>query len=359
MNIKGKLVYLVPGSVIFLLIYVFIAVKPVAPEFFFQPVWTTTLPESPLAFDSTAAFPDTAEAFILGDRFGYFTPEGTILFSRQFEAMVSASNRAWCAYPTDVKTTEVFQPNGTKLFTLNGAGFLHLDRERAYLFLPGGNGLSQISESGTVLWTYENTAPITAFNSSPSGTVVGYADGKLVCLDADGSEKMSFFPGGSDQQVILGAAISEDGSMIACVSGIDKQRFLLLKYTGNHYKVATHLWLEGNLKRQAFVAFEENAETVLFETQGALGLLDTASLRSHFIPAAGQILTAGRHSEDGVFVVLAKNGNEYTLSAVEKPDHQLAATTFTANNAFLIQRGQSVFLGIDRSISRLDIRGNR
>ncbi len=356
MNIKGNLKYIGTLSLIFLIIYMFLAAIPMGPDLFFEPVWTQDIsgpvPAVPSDFTKKGI-----EAFILGDKFGYFTPEGTILSSKSIENRVSATPSAWTVYPPNTFNTPVFFPDGSPKMTVQGSGFVFLDDTRTYLFLPGGDGVSRISDTGTVVWKREHTAPISAFNSSDAGTVIGYADGQLSCIANDGTEQFSFYPGGSDNQVILGSAISRDGTLVACVSGIDRQRFLLIRITGKQYKIIYHAYLEGNLRRQAFVNFENSGSFAFFETAGGLGIIDCRTLKKKIIPFEGQIISVGKNAGDALFVVLSKNGKKFTLSAIERPDHLVATSVFTAENAFIIQRENAIYLGADNRISRIDIRG--
>jgi hypothetical protein len=179
----------------------------------------------------------------------------------------------------------------------------------------------------------------------------------LVCIAPDGSELFAFYPGGSNQEVILGAAISADGTLAACVSGIDKQRILLIKISGGQYKIVFHTWLEDTLRCQAFVDFEKTGRYAFFETSESIGILDCYKNDISFLKIPGQVISAGECPGDSVFVVLSKDGLNYTLSAVENPNRLVAQTHFTAQNAFLIQRDNAVFLGTDNRISRIDIRG--
>jgi len=356
MNIKANLRYILTGSIIFLLVYLIVAAIPLGPDIYFAPIWTRTVSDS----DQTAlpgAFTGESEAFILGNRFGYFNPDGTILTSSTVNERITASGSAWAVYPQNARDTVVHFPDGTPKLTVAGSGFVHIDGDRTYLFLPGGGGVAQIADTGSRKWVLEHSAPITAFNSSPRGTIVGYADGLLSAVDPDGKELFSFYPGGSNREVILGASLSEDGTMAACVAGIDRQRFILVKLSGGQHKIIFHTYLEGDLRRQAFVDFEKNGRFVFFESRGSLGIVDCQRLSANRIPMQGEIIAAGEFPGETLFVILAKDGGKYRLEAIERPDHLVASATFEAKDAFLIQRENAIYLGRDNTISRIDIRG--
>ncbi len=359
MNIKGNLKYTITSSIVFLLIYMFVAAIPIGPDLYFEPGWTRDLtqpldsPDTPLVSSDLSR----PEAFILGSRFGYFAPDGRILRNETSNMRISVSPWAWAVYPQDARGTGINFTDGSPKMTISESGYVHLDDDRVFLFLPGGNGIRQYDRSGVPMWTREHTAPITAFNSSPAGAVIGYADGNLSFIRTDGTEAFSFYPGGSNSQVILGASVSEDGTLVACVSGLERQRFLLVKVTGNQHKILHHTWLEGDLDRQVYVNFEQKGRYVFFETSRGLGVMDCKRLTDWLVKIPGRIVTTGECPGDSIFLVLSKEGDGYALSAVERPNHLVASTRFAARDAFLLQRGTSIYLGTDSSISRINIRG--
>ncbi|HNY20865.1 MAG TPA: hypothetical protein PKO22_01820 [Treponemataceae bacterium] len=363
MNIKANLKYVLTGSIAFLAIYMFVAAKPMGSDIYFEPAWTTNLENTQDPGETAPKTPPEAfkqagvEAFMLGERYGFFTADGKILSSYATPNRVSATPVAWATYPEDARDTIVRTPDGSPRMTVSGSGFVHLDGDRTFLFLPGGDAVSQYGEGGRLLWTREHIAPITAFNSSPAGTVMGYADGYLACVAPDGTERFGFYPGGSDREVIFGAALSEDGKLTACVSGIDRQRFILVRASGGQHKIIYHTYLKGNLRRQAFVDFEKGGNFAFFESDGRLGIFDCKKNEASGIPVYGEVVAAGECPGAALFMVLVKNGSRYTLSAIERPDHLVASVNFNANDAFLIQREGAIYLGTDGSISRIDIRG--
>jgi len=354
MNIKGNLKYIVSGTLVFLVIYMFLAAFPTGPSMYFAPVWTVDTASTEA---DNLAPPGNAEPFKLNNRFGFFTPQGKIILSKETADRAAVSAYGWAEYPENAESTEVYNPDGTARYTIHAPGFVHLDDERTYLFLPGGDGVRQYDETGKALWTREHTAPITAFNSSPAATIIGFADGNLTALRKDGTEVFSFYPGGSDLEVILGAAISEDGNLVACVSGINQQRFILIKITGNQYKIIHHQWLEGNLRRQVFVDFESSGAYAFFESATGLGIVDTKNIAVRIVPVRGEVVSVGADPGKGLFTALTQDGDECELLAIERPRYLVAQTRFKARDTFLLQRGDTVFLGTDGQISRIDIRG--
>lgn len=356
MNIKGNIKYIVAGSIVFLIIYLFAAPLPLKSELYFEPVWTQDISEAkswPEGLDA----PLDLEPFILGEKFGYFTPSGEILFSRQMEGNASVSRAAWAHSDMKSKTTSIASPDGTPAATIALQGNVFLMDDRRYLFLPGGGGVSQLDETGKPLWTQDHIAPLTAFNSSRSGTIMGYGDGKLVCVNQTGEILFSFYPGGSSHQIILSAAVSEDGKKVVCLSGIKEQRILVIDIRANQTKIIQHRYLKGDLRRNSFASFESAGEWAFVETSDGLGIIDCKKNEIHLIPLGGKIVSAGFNPGESLFLILSRDEEYFTLAMVERPDHLLASTRFKADNAFLIQNGGDAYLGADSNISKIAIRG--
>lgn len=354
MNIKGNLKYILSGTLVFLIIYMFLAAFPTGPSMYFSPVWTIDTATGKIESEAQNG---PLEPFKLQKRFGFFTPEGKIAFSRETEDRSTVSKAGWGIYADNAAETEIFNPDGTFKLKIGAPGFAHLEDDRVYLFLPGGDGVRQYDAAGVELWTREHTAPITAFHSSPAGTILGYADGNLTVVKPDGSELFSFYPGGSDLEVILGAAISEDGKYAACVSGIERQRFLLIRMDGPQYKIVHHQWLKGDLRRQVYVDFVDTGAYAFFECAEGLGIVDTSAHSSQIIPIKGRLIAVGSEPASSLFTALTQDGQDCQILAIERPRYLVAQTRFKAKDAFLLQRGTTVYLGTDNLISRIDIRG--
>lgn len=357
MNIKGNLKYLLAGSIVFLLVYLFLAAVPLGPDFYLEPSWVRQITADPEKELQDEILPDTAVPFRLGTMYGYFTPDGTIRMARDSSERIAISGHGWTTYPHNAQKTAISFTDGSADAIVDAPGYVHFHKERMYLFHPGGNGVSAINDSANILWTREHTAPITAFNSSPAGTVIGYADGNLTAVSPSGEILFSFWPGGSDYQVILGTAISNDGQLIACISGIERQRFIVAQRMSNQYRILFHVYLDGNLRREAYINFEQDGRFIFFETAEGLGIFDSKELESRILPITGTIEATGEDTAGSVFTVLAGENGTFTLYAIEQPDHIVGSANFPGSNAFLVQQGTTLFLGVDRSIMRIDIRG--
>ncbi len=349
------------GTLIFLMVYLFVAASPIGPDLYFEPVWTVNLRDARGTVDlssTEAVIPagDDLEWFVLGSRYGYFTPSGTMIVNERTGDLVTGSRALWSVYGAQATESTVRFRDGASTLKIPAEGYPFAQEDRLFLFVPGGDTVSRYTANGLRAWTVEHSAPLTAFNSSPGGTILGYADGKITLM-GESAEILSFYPGGSDREVILGADVSNDASLIACVSGIDRQRFVLSSVKGSTHRVIYHTYLEGNARRQVSVKFDPFGTLAFFETAGGIGVADLISFQSWILPLSGTVVAIGDSAEGRLFTILTRDAEGLSLSAVEYPNHVVATERFSGHNAFLKQVGTTLYLGIDESISRIDIRG--
>ena len=358
--------------ILFLFIYIFAAAVPLGSDIYFQPVWVRTItPDTAQA--ELEGITDTAETverqvsaeqfigkepkvFLTENRFGYFTAGGELLRSSPVTQRISASSAAWTEYGSDAAQTPIYRPDGSLITVIEEQGFVYVDGDRFYLFEPGGSAVKQYGADGKPLWRYLHTAPITAFHSTGAGVIIGFSDGKLVSLDSAGNVVFDFYPGGSDYQVILGAALSADGQLAACVCGIDRQRVLLIRIDGNKYKIVHHRYLEGNLRRQVFVDFDIQGENAVFECAEGIGFIDCNQLISGIMPQHGIVLGSGEIPYKGITAVISKQEKNALLSFIESPMYVVGKTVFPSENTFLMQERQTIFLATDTKLARIDIK---
>ena len=324
--------------------------RPTGTELHFTPEWTVNIHNV-----QKASADDKKIPYRLNNKIGYFTEEGKIDSCIEFPFKSSISDSWYCTYLQNNAKTDFYLADGTKAGTIENEGFPFIDEDRIYIMLPGGNSFAKISEDGKTEWSYENYSPLTAFSSSKGGTVAGYADGSIISFDTEGKISQMFNPGGSDIEVILGADISDNGNIIACVSGQNNQRFVVAERNEGHSRIIFHEYLGSQLNRQTLVRFSPKADFVYYNFNGGLGIVNLLNSTAKKIPVNGKILQV-EFSDDGQLVfVLSHEKNIYTIMVLEKNIHQMADFSFEGNSSFIQTRSNSLFVGRNNKISRISI----
>lgn len=351
MSETKKRVLIIISSFIFILLYIIFAFKLSGDELQLIPKWTisVTKPSQNSSFDSKKF------AFKLGQILGYFTEEGDVTLSESFPYMATISDEYWTVFSSSAENLPIFNNNREKIGTIETAGFPFFTDYGNFIFLPGGMSFGYLDDDGKRLWTYEDITPITSFYPYEKGIIVGFAEGKILNFDYKGNIIFSSVPGGSKYSVILGVASSEDGLLSACVSGIDSQRFVLMKTAGGQTKTVFHEYLDGNLREQTYVKFSKNNSKVFYNEKNGLGVVDIGNLKSYHIPLLGKILSIEEMEEYNLFFVLTKLEGEYRVYILENLCNLIGSYVFKGNNGFILSDKNNLYTGVDSTITKIEV----
>ena len=343
------------------ILYVIIASRPLSPEIQFVPVWTVDLEGYTKSENVEPANEDFEKAvsFKMGQTLGYFTPEGKILTYITFPYKATISDDSYTLYGTSSSEMQILSPSNEQIGKISVTGFPYFTENRKFIFLPGGSSFSKLNEKGEVLWKYEGFSPITAFSSSETGTVAGFADGKVIGFNNEGHVTHEYNPGGSNYEVIFGAAISESSKFIATLSGQDGQRFVISKKSdsshGAHTSIVFYKSMDEEVNRQVLIKFSKDEKKVFYNNACGIGIVNTKNFKNTEIPIKGRILSILESEAGTEIFVLSKEAKTYTVSVIESFDAFAGSFSFDADSACIAVSGNSLFVGRDGKISRMDI----
>jgi hypothetical protein len=372
---KEKKKYWIIAGILLFAIYFFAAARPVPRETILKARWLSSLESDyPVAIGENAPKPEPGEEgaagdpdgpllpFTLGDRFGYVDSQGRFAMNQAKTAYISLAENYWAEYGAEPELLEIHNPrDGGIIAVENGRGYpLFLDN-RIFLIGSEGNSLSALDEAGDMLWTYDFAAPLTCVDAAGGMVLTGSLDGVVEVIDNhSGRQLFSFEPGGSRLSVILGCAISRDGSRLGIISGIDDQRFLLLERFGDaangEYKVVYHEFLEDGFRREAFISFIEQDGWIIFERQGGLGVYKISARRSSRIPLEGEISAIDRNGGEGLlFIITSPGEGQKKLIALRLPDRIVLEAPFKSETAFLGRSGSRIYTGGGTTLAAFEL----
>lgn len=331
-------------------LYVIFAARPLGTEYQFEPDWKITV-SNPTVSEKMPD--DTPLYFKLGKTLGYFTEDGRVTHFSSFSYKASISQNYYTCYNENNVNSDFFTADGTRAGTIRASGFPMISDDRIFVFLPGGSAFVQCDNTGKKLWEYSGTVPITAFDSSSGGCVAGFVDGSVYAFDPNGNVVQRFSPGGSNYPVILGAAISEDASLVAVVSGQMRQRFVLVRNDGVSSKIIFHEFLEDSDSFQRMVRFYDGDRKVVYSSGNMLGIVSTEGGKSRHIHIKGQAIDM--QEAGNLIFVLLKEKKMYTVHIIEHFATLSGSFTFEADNAFIRTSGNNLYIGKDNTISKIHI----
>jgi hypothetical protein len=361
--------------ILIFIVYFLTAARPVPRETVLSHRWIKSLAASPQtnymqdednftdSGQSVPVFSGALFPFTLGFRFGYVDSQGQFAINRSMINDIYLSPNMWTEYgaePANIVINDIL--NDTKINIENTRGYPVLLDDRIFILGSEQNSLSQASKNGNILWTYEFGAPLTCIAAASGLVVTGSLDGAVEVFNSDGERIYYFEPGGSRYSVILGCAVSKDGSYIGIVCGIEQQRFLLFERfgsAGGEYKIVYHEFLGTGFRRPVYILFIDDDRRVVFERSGGIGCYTIKSRRGIFIPLDGKIAAVDGSGDQGIFFLITSHpGQEKKLTGIKFPQEGLLGflgnteldsvflrASFKSDDVFLGRRGSTVVSG--------------
>jgi hypothetical protein len=339
---------------IFLLfvVYFLAAARPVPREVILAPVWISSVEaESPVLLKSSHKSGQLLP-FTLGSRFGYIDSSGQFAVNKIKNSDIYLDEKMW----TETGTT----PSGIEIKNISQETVINIENARGYpvlldnrIFILGNNQneLSEIKSDGSILWTYEYGSPLTCIDSAAGLVLTGSLDGMIEILDSNGNRIYYFEPGGSRFDVILGCAISGNGSRVGIICGIERQRFVLLERFANtnEYRVVYHEFFETDFRRPVRISFIDEDRRIVFEREGGLGCYSIRSRRAIFIPLDGEIAAIDNSGDQGLlFLIISRSMQRKELIGIKIPQDNMFSGSAGLKNIIFIRapfRSDDVFLG--------------
>jgi len=349
---------------LFFVTYFLIASRPVPREKILAPGWLSSLEKNssvdfgnPLLIQSSGAS-EQILPFTLGSHFGYINSSGKFVINKIKTSDIYLDKKMWTEYdivPSSIEIKNILQETLIKIENIKGYPVL-LDN-RVFILGSDQNELSEIDPFGNILWTYEYGAPLTCIDVAAGLVLTGSIDGIIEVLDSRGNRIFYFEPGGSRYEVILGCAISRNGSRIGIISGIDRQRFILLERstnTGGEYRVVYHEYMETGFRRPVHILFIDEDRRVVFEREGGIGCFNIRSRHGVFIPLDGEITVIEEAGDQGLlFLVISRDINE--LIGIKIPQDKVLSKPADMRNAIFLR---APFKSEDVFLSRIQISGS-
>jgi hypothetical protein len=343
------------------LVYFLVCAFPLQKELVLVPAWTRSLSAAPAApAPSSPSAPKGGGAepipFRLGSRYGYFTADGSIMFAGTASYGVALAPDAFATYERLSEGFAIESPEGAILARSAAIGYPFFAAGRRFVIAPDQSTVSQLGKGGAAAWTYQFASVVTSFDASPAIAVFGLMDGSVVGLDGSGAVILDFAPGGSRVAGVYGVAASPDGLLVAAITGLDRQRLVVMEKRSSAYRVAYHRYLASDYRRPVYIAFTPDGSRLVYESPAGVGVYQRSSREETVIsvPATSRL---GLTTLGGkLMVLLSGSGESKRLVCAALPDRRMVDVALKARLAFAETRGNALFLGMDGDIARMDLR---
>jgi hypothetical protein len=142
---------------------------------------------------------------------------------------------------------------------------------------PWRRSLVKHGERGETLWSRQSGSMITALFVSEKALIIGTLSGNAYIMDSDGKTVSSFLSGGNGNQPVYGAAISNDASRAAIISGSDPQMLILHEKRENRWSLKSEWALPDNVLRETAVDFIYPGALLRIDRDSSILTVDTLS----------------------------------------------------------------------------------
>jgi hypothetical protein len=339
--------------------YIILAAQPIPKETILTSNWLRSLDSGINSGENGADAENAGDyliPFSLGNRFGYAGSGGNLILNEEKKGIVSLSGDYWAEYESAPETVTIHHIRSGKETVLAPPwGYPLFIGGRIFIISKDQTTLGEIDGEGGSLWTYDFEAPLTCLDAGGGYTLTGTLDGMVDLLDSGGKPVFpSYAPGASRIPVILGCRISQDGEKLAIVSGVDKQRFLILEWYGEgDYRVTHHEFLQGEgFRREVKLAFIDNDSRVVFEQEAGLGVYDVKSRTTVTLPLPGKLEALDGNGEGGLFFFITSGADSAAGGKGQKrfvglklPGVKLIDIPFKSETSFLARQGRDIIVG--------------
>ena len=343
------------ASLLFIVFYFALFPYPLGREAVARPRWAVAVPASTDTPSSRPGLPSWP--FQLGSRFGYVQADGSVPFAGTALYRVALSATAFVSYPR-LGTDWILQDSsGQRLASFSGSGYplLGPDGNRIFNVKTDLSGIIELDKSGGTLWERDFPALMTTISLQGDSLVVGLLNGSLLLINRQGSPLVQYAPGGSRIPVVLGSAVSADGSLVAAVSGIGPQYLTVLRRQASGYAPIATLGLSTDSRREVRMGFSPDSRWLYVEGQDAAGVFDPAGGALRWVKLRGRLAGAA-FAVRGAYAALASLDSGRAQLDIEPPAGvAVYREEFPAREVYLGSIENGILMGWDGLLLRIDI----
>ena len=250
----------------------------------------------------------------------------------------------WLAVPGQ-SGLDIIDPDGRLRSRLNVDAVPIASDGSLYLYEPGIGRLRRVDPSnGAELWSMDLLAPVTVLDAASGRTFIGMLDGRALILDSNGAILLRYRPGGSRVEAIFGGALSDDGTSLALLSGLDPQRFVLLEERKNGFRPVSHHDTGSDFRRFVPVGFVDNGDRVVYEGLDSVLAVDTGQYDVSRLEIDGRPLDWANDEITGSLALLGSEDGRESLRLLSLRDRTLFESGLPAGTTGLLMDGENLML---------------
>jgi hypothetical protein len=358
-KIKGTLIF----SLILLILYLFIFPFPSGREIAVRPKNIHYLPEP--VYNVNKVFKNEGITWFRNkDYFGFLDSDGKVIYKDAINYNITLSDKGFINYSSiqDENQSLIFLNHygeyissfikpGYPLFSRNG--------ERLFLIKTNATGFREVTLEGEDLWEVTFASIITGFSANRDLIAVGLLNGILKLFKKGGECIYTLGPRESRLSVIYGCAVSNRGSEVAAVYGIDPQKLVVINKTGSNFSTPYYKDMNTDFRKPVILRFSSDDRFLFYEGNRRLHILDVKSRQSYYLSLPGK-LTDICSLKNRQLVVCAAQGESDAHSHAEitlfiPPHYEAIKEVCEGEEISIRQAGDFLTICIDDNLIVLEL----
>lgn len=270
-----------------------------------------------------------------GNTTGYLNSSHELLSVFQAERM--AVDRHWIAVSGD-DGLSLMEPDGRLISRIHDSGYPISRNGQLFLYRNNFGVLSKINpQDGRYLWSMEFISAISVLEAIPGKTLIGLLDGRIELIDDSGNILLTYRPGGSRVEAVYGGALSDDGSKVALISGLDPQRFVLLEERKNGYRPIAHHDTETDFRRLVSIDFIRHGGQVLYENNGYINSVNLNGYDIHPLKLTGRLINIIDNPGNDTLLLFSKGDGQDSIKILTRQDKTLFESSLPSDTAEIVR----------------------
>ena len=343
------------AALLVIILYFLFFPYPAGRELVARPVWAEPLPA---LGSTTGSAPTTPVApFQLDAVFGFVSGNGSVSYIGSTPYRVALSESGFVSFSRLSTDWILRDVTGARVTSFSGSGYPLLSPEGSRFFnvKTDLSGITELDRSGEVVWSRDFPAMMTSAAIRGDAVVVGLLDGTLLLLNRQGSPVFTDPPGPARIPVIMGAAVANDGSLIASLGGIDPQYLSVLRRRGSGFQPVARQAVASDFRREVRIAFSPDARFLVFEAKDGADIFDPAAPRLSAVGLRGALAGIAFPGAGRYAAVAGEDGTHADLAIVSPSGVPLVHESFSAARLFLGSVDGQLLLAWDGMLARIDV----
>jgi len=339
------------------IIYIFLAGSPVYSGLAFVQRWSRDLPElGDSEKDVSGVAAELQVPFLTEEYFGYTDLTGENLLVLPLKEGVALGGKTYCSYDRLGENLVIREPGQAMLKPLRVSGYPHFAGGYYFVISHDMTGISVVNAEGDTLFSSRFTSLITSLGCGEDLVGLGLLNGEARLFNFRGESIEVLKPGGSRIEAVYGLAVSGKGNFVALTHGIDPQVITLYRSQSGTFRRVKSFTLREALRSQVVMGFSRDELLLFSESLGGFELIRTFEPYTRRGLSVDGSLVDYLFSDDGKqLFVLTRMENTSLLHSFSPEGSLIVREEFQGKATWLREEGHALFLGIDNTLTKIDV----